>query len=168
MEIVAGFLAVGLVVAIAALFVVREARRIARNPPPALFDLDDAHAWVVEHLPDDIAATLTPEDVHRILDFQVEYFKRKGVSANGSTAYPPGTVVIGGSETVDYILERCAATGEAYLPQQVYGVIETQLTYLRAIGAVGPPATPDSMPPDRPRPDDPRSNPEPEGETPAA
>ena len=31
-----------------------------------------------------------------------------------------------------------AATGEPYLPEQVYGVIETQLTYLRAIGAVGP------------------------------
>jgi hypothetical protein len=46
--------------------------------------------------------------------------------------------VIGGSETVDYILERAAATGEAYLPEQVYPVVETQLAYLRAIGAVGP------------------------------
>ena len=65
--------------------------------------------------------------MRRILDFQVEFFKRKGVSANGSTEYPPGTVVIGGAETVDFILERCAATGEAYLPEQVHGVIETQL-----------------------------------------
>jgi hypothetical protein len=139
-ELVAGFLAVGIVVAIAAYFVAREAGRIAKDPPPALFDLDDAYAWVVDHLPDAIAATLTPDDVRRILDFQVELFKSKGVSSNGSTAYPPGTVVIGGSETVEYILERCAETGEAYLPEQVYGVIETQLTYLRAIGAVGPPA----------------------------
>ena len=76
--------------------------------------------------------------MRRILDFQVEFFQRKGVSANGSTAYPPGAVVVGGAETVDYILERCAATGEAYLPEQVYAVIETQLSYLRAIGAVGP------------------------------
>jgi hypothetical protein len=52
-------------------------------------------------------------------------------------------VVIGGSETVEYIVERCAATGEAYLPEQVYGVIDTQLSYLRAIGAVGPPADDD-------------------------
>ena len=110
------------------------------QPPPALYHLDDALAWVVDHLPDDVAATLTPDDVRRILEFQVEFFKRKGVSANGSTAYPPGPVVIGGSETVDYILERCAATGESYLPEQVYGVIETQLSYLRAIGAVGPAA----------------------------
>ena len=143
MELVAGFLVVGIVIAIAAFFVVREAGRIAKHPPPALFDVEDAFEWVVAHVPDDVAATLTPDDVRRILDFQVEFFKRKGVSANGSTSHPPGPVVIGGAETVDYILERSAATGEAYLPEQVYAVVETQLTYLRSIGAVGPPARAD-------------------------
>jgi hypothetical protein len=140
MEVVAGFIVVGLVVAIAAFIVTREAGRIARNPPPALFDFDDAYDWVLAHLPEDVAATLTPDDVRRILDFQVEFFKRKGVSANGSTEYPPGTVVIGGAETVAFILEQAAATGESYLPEQVHGVLETQLAYLRAIGAVGPQA----------------------------
>lgn len=149
MEIFAGFVAFGIVVAIAAFFVTREAGRIARDPPPALFDFEDAYAWVVEHLPDDVAATLTPDDVRRILDCQVEFFKRKGVSSNGSTAYPPANVVIGGSETVEFIVEQCAASGEAYLPEQVHGVIETQLGYLRAIGAVGPPAKAD--------PDDPKA-----------
>ncbi len=138
MLVVAGFLAVGIVIGIAAAFVTREAKRMAEKPPPALFQFEDAVAWVVDHVPDDVAATLTAADVRRILEFQVEFFKRKGVSSNGSTAYPPGPVVIGGSETVDYILERAEATGEPYLPEQVYGVIETQLTYLRAIGAVGP------------------------------
>ena len=47
-----------LVVAIAAFIVTREAGRIARNPPPALFDFEDAYEWVLEHLPDDVAATL--------------------------------------------------------------------------------------------------------------
>jgi hypothetical protein len=140
MIFVAGFLAAGIVFAIAAVFVAREAKRIAERPPPALYQVDDAVDFVVEHVPDDVAATLTADDVRRILELQVEFFSRKGVSANGVTAYPPGPVVIGGSETVDYILERAAATGEAYLPEQVYSVVETQLTYLRAIGAVGPAA----------------------------
>ena len=144
MEVIAGFLVVGIVIAIAALVVVREAGRVARRPPPALFDPEDAFDWVVEHVPDDVAATLTPDDVRRILTFQVEYFKRKGVSVNGSVASPPGTVVIGAAETVDYILERCAATGEAYIPEQVYGVVETQLSYLRTIGAIGPAVGPDA------------------------
>jgi len=52
--------------------------------------------------------------------------------------------VIGAAETVDYILERCAATGEAYIPEQVYGVVETQLSYLRTIGAIGPAVGPDA------------------------
>ena len=56
---------------------------------------------------------------------------------------------MGGAETVDYIVSRSAATGEAYIPEQVHAVVETQLAYLRAIGAVGEVA--------RPRPDDHRS-----------
>ena len=82
-------------------------------------------------------ATLTPGDVRRILDFQLEFFQRKGVAGNGSSAHPPGDVIVGGAETVDYVVSRSAATGEEYLPEQVHAVIETQLAYLRAIGAVG-------------------------------
>ena len=67
-------------------------------------------------------------------------------SSSSRWSSSPGRVVIGGSETVDYILERAEATGEPYLPEQVYGVIETQLTYLRAIGAVGPPDDTDDLP----------------------
>jgi hypothetical protein len=131
-------LALGLVLAIAAVFVVREAGRIARRPPPALFDPDDAYDYVVEQLPDDVAATLTPDDVRRILDFEIEYFRNKGVTGNGSCHGPAGPIVFGGAETIAYILKRSAATGEAYLPEQVHAVVTTQLHYLRAIGAVGP------------------------------
>jgi hypothetical protein len=135
MALVAGMLAFGLVVAVAATFVVREAGRIAREPPPALFDPDDAYDFVVEHVPDDVAATLTAGDVRRILDFQLEFFKQRGVTGNGTSTKIAGPAIA-------YILRRAAETGEAYLPEQVHGVIETQLRYLRAIGAVGPAADP--------------------------
>ena len=140
MPLVVAMVVGGVVIAIAALIIVREAGRLAQEPPPPVFDLDEAYEWVVKHVPDDVAATLTPEDVRRILDLQVEFFKRKGVSGNGSNARPVGDVVIGGAETVDYIIQRAAAAGDEYLPEQVHGVIETQLSYLRAIGAIGPPA----------------------------
>jgi hypothetical protein len=148
MEIVAGMLVVAAVVAIAAVLVIREAGRIAKEPPPALFDLDEAHDWVVAHVPDDVAATLTSDDVRRILELQLEYFDKKGVSGNGSGPHATGPVVVGGAEAVAYIVDRAAATGEAYLPEQVYGVLETQLAYLRSIGAVGPQA---DEPPPAPR-----------------
>jgi hypothetical protein len=140
-EVVVGFLVGGLVLAIAAFFVGREATRIARNPPPALFDPDDALDWVIRHLPVVVAATLTPDDARRILAFQVEYLAQTGVAVDDVASYPAATVVIGGPDTVGYVVDRCAATGEAYLPEQVEAVIETQLDYLRAIGAVGPRAT---------------------------
>jgi hypothetical protein len=133
-------LVVGVACAIAAWFVIREAGRMAAEPPPPVFDMDEAYDWVVEHLPDNVAATLTPDDVHRILDLQLEYFSRKGVTGNGSSAHPPGDVVVGGAETVEYILDRAGHTGESYLPEQVHAVIQTQLAYLREIGAVGPEA----------------------------
>jgi hypothetical protein len=145
--VVVGFLVFGLVVAIAAFFVIREAGRIAKEPPAALFDPDDAYEWVVEHVPDDVAATLTPDDVRRILEFQLEFFKKEGVAGNGSRAVARGPVIVGGAEQVAYILERAAATGEVYLPEQVHAVIDVQLTYLRAIGAIGPPAEPDEAAP---------------------
>ena len=51
--------------------------------------------------------------------------------------------MIGGAETVEYILERCAATGEAYLPEQVYGVVETQLATCARSARSGPQVGPD-------------------------
>ena len=150
---VVGFLAFGIVVGIAAFLVIREAGRIGREPPPALFDADDAYEWVVDHLPDDVAATLTPDDVHRILEFQIEYLAGKGVSPRGGNG-SSRAIVVGGAEQIDYIVGRAATTGEAYLPEQVHGVVETQLSYLRAIGAIGPPA------PDDPTPDEPGGSPQ--------
>jgi hypothetical protein len=148
--LVIGLLVIGIACAIAAWFVIREAARLAAEPPPPVFDMDEAFEWVVAHVPDLVAATLTPGDVRRILDFQLEFFQRKGVAGNGSSAHPPGDVIVGGAETVDYIVGRASATGEQYLPEQVHAVIETQLAYLRAIGAVGDAARPASDDPTDP------------------
>ena len=147
---VVGFLVVGLVLAIAAVFVFREAARMREEPPLAVFDPDDAYEWVVRHLPDIAAATLTPDDVRRILDFQLEFFQTKGVSGNGSNSELGNRrveVVFGSAETVDYILRRAAETGDAYIPEQVEAVVDCQLTYLEAIGAVGRKVGPDEPDP---------------------
>ncbi len=134
---VVAFVVVGIVCAIAAAFVFREAARMSEAPPPAYFDPDDAYEWVVARLPDLVAATLTPDDVRRILEVQLEFFRRKGVSVNGRSTEPTVPVVFETAETVEYIVARCAQTGEAYLPEQVEGVVETELDYLRFIGAIG-------------------------------
>ena len=131
------FLVVGVVLAIAAALVFREAARLSEEPPDAVFDPDDALGWVVEHLDDLVAATLTERDVERIIGFQMEYFRQRGVSHNGTRTDADVPLVFLPEEAVGYIVDRCAATGEEYLPEQVEAVMECQLDYLRFIGAIG-------------------------------
>lgn len=142
MTLIVVVLVIGVVLAIAAVFVGREATRLATRPAPPIYSMDEAYEWVVARVSDEVAATLTPDDVKRILAFQMEFFKIRGAAVNGSRDAVHAPMIVGGAETVDYILERAAATGEAYIPEQVYPVVDTQLAYLRAIGAISTPATP--------------------------
>ena len=132
-------LAFGLVVAVAAILVVREAGRIARDPPPALFDPDDAYDYVVEELDDLVAATLTPGDVRRILDFELEYLRQRGITGNGSHEGPLAPVVFGGPDTIAYILSGRPSHGRGLPPRAGARRGRDAARYLRAIGAVGPP-----------------------------
>ena len=133
------FLVVGLACAVAAGFVVREAARLAAEPPPPVYDLEEAYEWVVERLPDIVAATLTPADVRLILDLQTEYLRDRG-GAVGAEA----VAVLGTAAMIDEIVDRAAAAGERFLPEQVAAVVDTQLEYLRDLGAIGPRAEPPS------------------------
>ena len=135
-------LAVLIVFAIAAAVVGREARRLGSVPPRPVFDFEEAVAWVCRHVGDDVAAVLTPDDVRQILNWHLEYFRLKGLSTNGDSATNEGPVVVGGAETVDFVLTRAEAVGSVYTPAQVHAVLDAQMTYLEAIGAIGPAAGP--------------------------
>lgn len=140
MGIVLGALAVGIVLLIAAWAILRESQRLSALPPRPTYEFDKALQWVVDQLPDDAAATLTVEDVRLILDLQLEYLRVKGLSGTGNGADDEpagGVVVVGGPDTVEYIIGRADAAGTSFIPEQVDAVMETQLAYLRAIGAVG-------------------------------
>lgn len=145
MEVVYGFIVVAIVFAIAAVVVGREARRLDAVPPRPTFDLDEAVQWVADNLPFEVSAVLSYDDVRRIIDWNLEFFRMKGVSGNGHSPEPDGPVVVGGAETVDYVLARAHAVGSSYTPTQVHAVLDAQMTYLEAIGAIGPEAPPDEQ-----------------------
>ena len=146
MIIVYGALAVAIVFAIAAVVIGREARRLDAVPPQPTFDLDEAVRWVADNLPFEVSAVLSHADVRQIIDWNLEYFRLKGVSGNGHSADSVGPVVVGGAETVDYVLARAEALGSPYTAVQVHAVLDAQLTYLEAIGAIGPEAPPGEEP----------------------
>jgi hypothetical protein len=142
-------LGVAVVFAIAAVVIGREARRLAAQPVQRTFDYEDAVAWVCDHVNDEVAAVLTPDDVRRILDWHLEYFRLKGLSGNGSGPHVEGTVVVTGAETVGFVLMRAEAAGAAYTAEQVHAVLDAQMGYLSEIGAVGSLSHPEEGP-DRP------------------
>jgi hypothetical protein len=143
MAVVYAIIVLVIVFGIAAVVIGREARRLDAVPPNPVFDLNEAVTWVAEHLPFEVSAVLSHDDVRQIIDWNLEYFRTKGVSGNGHSAHTEGPVVVGGAETVDYVLHRAEAVGSPYTAVQVHAVLDAQMTYLEAIGAIGPEA-PDS------------------------
>ena len=138
MGIFLGVLAVAAVFAIAAVVVGREARRLAARAPGRVFEFEDAVAWVCDHVDADVAAVLSPDDVRRILNWHLEFFRIKGVSSNGHTAESDAPVVVSGAETVDFVMMKSEAAGTPYTPAQIHAVLDAQMGYLEDIGAVGP------------------------------
>ena len=133
-----GVLAVAAVFAIAAVVIGREARRLATRPPGRVFEFEDAVAWVCDHVGQEVAAVLSPDDVRQILNWHLEFFRMKGVSSNGHSSDSDGPVVVSGAETVDFVMMKAEAAGSPYTPTQIHAVLDAQMGYLEDIGAVGP------------------------------
>lgn len=150
MGVVLLVLGIAAVFAIAAIVIGREARRLAALPVQRSFDFEEAVTWVCDHVSNEVAAVLSPDDVRRILDWHLEYFRLKGVSGNGSGPHTDGSVVVTGAETVGFVLKRAEETGSDYTPEQVHAVLDAQMGYLSEIGAVGQIADPDEGPADGP------------------
>lgn len=140
MTIVYILVALALAFAVAAVVVGREARRLDAVPPRPVFDPDEAVEWVANHLPFEVSAVLSHDDVRQILDWNLEYFRSKGVSGNGSTPHAQTPIIVGGAETVAYVLDKSFQAGRQFTPDHVHAVLEAQMSYLEAIGAIGPEA----------------------------
>jgi hypothetical protein len=143
MVLIWGVLVVAIVFAVAAVVIGREARRLDAVPPNPVFDIDQAVAWVADRLPYEVSAILSHGDVRQIIDWNLEYFRTRGVSGNGHSSAVEGPVVVGGAETVDYVLRKARTVGIDFTPAQVHAVLDAQMSYLEAIGAVGPEAPED-------------------------
>jgi hypothetical protein len=133
------------VFAIAAVVVGREARRLDAEPPKATFDLEEATEWVGNHLPFEVTAVLSYEDVRRILEWNIDYLRAKGVSAPGQGGNSAHQVVVDRDELAEFVLDRAGPLGAPYSRDQVEAVLDAQFSYFDAIGAIGPEAGPDEQ-----------------------
>jgi hypothetical protein len=138
-------LAAVLVFAIAAATVGREAFRLGHQPPPTIFDLDEAVAQVADALPFEAQARLTYDEVRELIVAELDHLQDSGLLAEPGRdlALPDGDtpdVVLADDDAVAVVLGRAEEAGLEVTDEDVYQVIAALHGYLTDIGAVGPPA----------------------------
>jgi hypothetical protein len=134
-----------LVFVIAAVTVGREAFRLGHQPPPTIFDLDEAVATVAESLPFESQASLSYDEVRQLIAAALDHLESTGVlAAPGRDVDLPGgdtpDVVLADDDAVARVLGRAEEEGLDVSDEDVYQVIVGLHGYLAEIGAVGPAA----------------------------
>jgi hypothetical protein len=139
------------VAAIGLVIVGRVTAKLEQAPPPSLFDIDEAVAFIGDELPYEAAAQLSYDDVRAIVTWHVDYLESRGVAADlgdEAEASAPGTgpLVAEDDEGVASVIGRVAEAGLEITDVQVVQVLTAEMAYLEAIGALGtavePPAEP--------------------------
>ena len=139
LAVLVGVLALLLVFAIAAAVVGRETFRLADEAPRPVFDLDEAVEWVAADVPFEVSAQLSHDEVRQLLTWSLDHLATPLPSGRASAPPPPGPSLVAATQTVDHVLGRASAAGLDCSADQVAAVLTSQLGYLRAIGAMGPP-----------------------------
>ena len=122
----------------AAAMVGRETRRLDSLTPEPVFDLTEAVVWIEARLPDEVRTQVTYGDVRDIVDWHLTDLGERGVVTSlGPDGQP---VVVGDEDSVDALVMRMLALGRDIEPAHVKAVLDGELNYLVAIGAVGPEA----------------------------
>jgi hypothetical protein len=132
-----------LVFAIAAATVGREAFRLGHQPPPTIFDLDEAVEVVADGLPEDAQARLTYDEVRHLIRAELDHLRAKGLFAlPGEEVLADGErdVVVADDEAVAVVLGAAEEAGLDVTDGDVYLVIAGLHAHLTEIGAVGPQA----------------------------
>jgi hypothetical protein len=131
------------VFAIAAGVIGREARRLDARSPRATYVLDDAVAYVADHLPPDSQGRLTHDEVRRLLRLHMAQLRRYGLQPPVSVDHPQDierTVVVEETDAAGYLIGQVEAAGMDVGDVDVVHVVDAHLAYFESIGAVGPPA----------------------------
>lgn len=125
-----------LVFVIAAVAIGRETHRLDAVAPAPTLDLYDAVDWIAEQLPVEISAHITYEDVRDIVTWHVEAMQERGVEP---TMGADGSLVIVDEErSVESLALRALREGRDVDPRHIRAVLDGELAYFAAIGAIGP------------------------------
>ncbi len=140
-------LAAVLVVGLAAYAVMRASSRLAHTRNRAVYDLIEAVDFVAERLPDALSAKLSYGEVQEILLWRLDHLRLQGSATYGRadvTATQAESqdeeVVTSDDDSVDYVLAKASESERDIDALDVVVVLDLESQYLKAIGALGPPA----------------------------
>ena len=140
-------LAAVLVVGLAAYAVMRVSSRLAHTRTRAVYDLIEAVDFVAERLPDALSARLSYDDVREILLWRLDHLRLQGSATYGRadvTATKAESqdeeVVTSDDDSVDFVLAKATESKRDIDALDVVMVLDLESQYLKAIGALGPPA----------------------------
>ncbi|MEY3093053.1 MAG: hypothetical protein RL413_258 [Actinomycetota bacterium] len=133
-----------LVFLIAALVTGREARRLDAVAPRAVYQIDQAMAFVVEVLPDQTKARLTMGELEQLLILHMKWLHERGLQPDAVIDLRQdieNPVVVTEEALIAFLLGEAENAGVALLDDvDVVNVVDAHLAYFDAIGAVGPTA----------------------------
>lgn len=129
---------------IAAVTIGRESRRLDALAPRAVYEIEQAAAYVASALPPASQARLTMEELEKLLVLHLNWLHSKGLLPSGvidrrQDILEP--IVVNEDSLIGYVLGEAERTGVTILDDvDVVNVTDAHLDYFEAIGAVGPPA----------------------------
>lgn len=142
MELLFILVGVTAVVLIALVSVGRVVDGLSGQSRPAVYELPDAVGWIADRLPDEVTARVSYEDVARILGWHLDWFAQTGLSSKhgeeiaGESALDGGGVAIEDA-AIDAVVAR-SLDERGPDPVDVVCVLDLQMRYLEAIGAIEP------------------------------
>jgi hypothetical protein len=125
------------VVVIALVAVGREAFTLGTQPKQAHFDLEEAVEFVADRLPEEVTARLSFDDVRTLLRWHLEYLRDRGVPVHRDQAGKGGPVVVEDDEGIAFVLGRADQDGLDVSDTDVAQVLDAEIAYFEAIGAIG-------------------------------
>jgi len=133
------------VLAIAAIVIGREARRLDAVAPRAVYDIDQAVDFVAERLPDVTQARLTPDELRSMLTLHMRWLHAQGLQPDRAVDRRQDIadlLLISEDQLSAYLLAEAEKSGVELLDDvDVVHVVRAHLAYFDAIGAVGPTAS---------------------------
>ncbi len=132
-------LAVVLTFVIAAVSVGLVSGSLAQRPRRSVYDLEEAVEFVADRLPDDLTAAVSFDDVRSVLLFHCDYLADKGVASERTADdIGAGLVVVPDDEPTAFVLGKISEAGVELSDEDVVTILEVELSYYEAIGAIGP------------------------------